>query len=220
MGKNRVFFPQAALDQWISEGKVDLRRRRAHHQGRGTSLPHPRGGARRARSHRPARCQRAGGQGEDASVPERARGGAARRLRWCSATTPTTSCPGFWAPPSASFEEHMAGRACRSPTSIPDVRASRSTSGERRRSAGEVSARESLTCCLELVFYVTVAAYAVASALFFATWRAPRPRSVGRQRRSRSRWLRCSTPRTCAWRASWPTCARSNRSTSSRRSPR
>ena len=24
MGKNRVFFPQAALDQWISEGKVDL----------------------------------------------------------------------------------------------------------------------------------------------------------------------------------------------------
>jgi hypothetical protein len=24
MGKNRVFFPQAALDQWIGEGKVDL----------------------------------------------------------------------------------------------------------------------------------------------------------------------------------------------------
>ncbi len=24
MGKNRVFFPQDALDQWISEGKVDL----------------------------------------------------------------------------------------------------------------------------------------------------------------------------------------------------
>jgi hypothetical protein len=24
MGKNRVFFPQVALDQWISEGKVDL----------------------------------------------------------------------------------------------------------------------------------------------------------------------------------------------------
>jgi hypothetical protein len=24
MAKNRVFFPQAALDQWISEGKVDL----------------------------------------------------------------------------------------------------------------------------------------------------------------------------------------------------
>jgi hypothetical protein len=24
MGKNRVFFPQAALDLWISEGKVDL----------------------------------------------------------------------------------------------------------------------------------------------------------------------------------------------------
>jgi hypothetical protein len=24
MGKNRVFFPQSALDQWISEGKVDL----------------------------------------------------------------------------------------------------------------------------------------------------------------------------------------------------
>ncbi len=24
MGKNRVFFPQAALDQWLSEGKVDL----------------------------------------------------------------------------------------------------------------------------------------------------------------------------------------------------
>jgi len=24
MGKNRVFFPQTALDQWISEGKVDL----------------------------------------------------------------------------------------------------------------------------------------------------------------------------------------------------
>jgi hypothetical protein len=24
MGKNRVFFPQEALDQWISEGKVDL----------------------------------------------------------------------------------------------------------------------------------------------------------------------------------------------------
>ena len=24
MGKNRVFFPQAALDQWISDGKVDL----------------------------------------------------------------------------------------------------------------------------------------------------------------------------------------------------
>jgi hypothetical protein len=24
MAKNRVFFPQAALDQWISEGKVDI----------------------------------------------------------------------------------------------------------------------------------------------------------------------------------------------------
>jgi hypothetical protein len=24
MGNNRVFFPQAALDQWISDGKVDL----------------------------------------------------------------------------------------------------------------------------------------------------------------------------------------------------
>jgi hypothetical protein len=24
MGKNRVFFPQTALDQWISEGKVEL----------------------------------------------------------------------------------------------------------------------------------------------------------------------------------------------------
>lgn len=24
MGKNRVFFPQAALDQWLGEGKVDL----------------------------------------------------------------------------------------------------------------------------------------------------------------------------------------------------
>lgn len=24
MAKNRVFFPQAALDEWISEGKVDL----------------------------------------------------------------------------------------------------------------------------------------------------------------------------------------------------
>jgi hypothetical protein len=24
MGKNHVFFPQSALDQWISEGKVDL----------------------------------------------------------------------------------------------------------------------------------------------------------------------------------------------------
>src|SRR5882757_4970445 len=24
MAKNRVFFPQAALDQWVSEGKVDL----------------------------------------------------------------------------------------------------------------------------------------------------------------------------------------------------
>lgn len=24
MGKNRVFFPQAALDQWLVEGKVDL----------------------------------------------------------------------------------------------------------------------------------------------------------------------------------------------------
>ena len=67
MGKNRVFFPQAALDQWISDGKVDLT---------GDELT-IKAEARRYRiteaarvvleCHRPPRRERARRQGEDAS---------------------------------------------------------------------------------------------------------------------------------------------------------
>ena len=61
----------------------------------------------------------------------------------------------------------------------------------------------------ELAFYVTVAAYAVASTLFFVYLAVPKGRR-GPAERPLGRWRSppCSTLFTCAWRASRPMSAR------------
>ena len=124
MGKNRVFFPQAALDQWISDGKVDLA---------GDELTIK----AEARRYRILEAARVLGECTGLADANELVGRVKTRLYLSElgAELLETSMvlgenaydvvPGFLGAPVGTFEEHIAGAArVEARRSIPDVKAS------------------------------------------------------------------------------------------------
>jgi hypothetical protein len=124
MGKNRVFFPQAALDQWISEGKVDL-------AGEELTI--------KAEARRYRILEAAHVTSEVTGLPDAnelvGRVKTRLYLSELGAEILETSMvlgdnaydvvPGFLGAPVGTFEEHIAGNArVEARRSIPDVRKS------------------------------------------------------------------------------------------------